>query len=188
MKLAIAFALVMALAGMSAGSDNKDAVGSAPATIAASQPSATVESTSAAPAMTARPTSAAPFITSPPVAMAVATPVRAENRHVFFDLKNCVALAALSAGLTGDALSTQKGLGLPGFHEMNPIARPFVQNRPGAALYGAASFGFLGGSMYLAHKTNHHKLERILPFAVAGWEGFLTFRNYHLISSSTSTH
>lgn len=106
--------------------------------------------------------------------------------HNFFDVKNFMGLAALAAGLTGDALSTQKGLGLPGFHEINPIARPFVQNRAGAAFYGAASFAFMGGGMYLAHKTHHHKLERILPFAVAGWEGFLTFRNYRLTSTSTT--
>jgi hypothetical protein len=112
------------------------------------------------------------------------TPARTEVRHNFFDLRNSAGLAALAAGLTADALSTQKGLGLPGFHEMNPIARPFVQSRAGAAMYSTASFAFMGGSMYLAHKTNHHKLERVLPFAIAGWEGFLAVRNYHLISSS----
>lgn len=111
-----------------------------------------------------------------------------ENRHRFLDAKNCSGLALLGAGLIGDALSTQKGLGLPGYHEMNPIARPFVQNRPGAAMYSAGSLAFLGGGMYLAHRTNHHKLERILPFAVAGWEGLLTFRNYHLISTSNTIH
>lgn len=95
-----------------------------------------------------------------------------------------MAFAALAAGLTGDALSTQKGLGLPGFHEMNPIARPFVQSRTGAAFYSAASFALLGGGMYLAHKTNHHKLERVLPLVIAGWEGFLAARNYHVISTA----
>ena len=105
-----------------------------------------------------------------------------EVQHKFFDLQNAFGLSALAAGLSADALSTQKGLGLPGFHEMNPIARPFVQSRAGAAMYSVASFAFMGGSMYLAHKTNHHKLERVLPFAIAGWEGFLAVRNYHLIS------
>jgi hypothetical protein len=110
---------------------------------------------------------------------------KVEARHNFFDLRNSLGLAALAVGLTGDALSTQKGLGLPGYHEMNPIARPFVQSRPGAALYSAASFALMGGAMYMAHKANHHKFERVLPFAVAGWEGFLAIRNYHLISAKT---
>lgn len=108
------------------------------------------------------------------------------STHTFFDLRNSAAFVAVAAGLTGDALSTQKGLGLPGFHEMNPIARPFVQSRTGAAFYSAASFALMGGAMYLAHKTNHHKLERVLPFVIAGWEGFLAARNYHLISAATT--
>jgi hypothetical protein len=189
MKLAIACAMIVSLMRLPAAAFDSTPPPSAPATNAALQPGAAPDTAATlAPIASAATAPAAPLPNLQPVIMAVARPVPIENRHVFFDLKNCVALAALGAGLTGDALSTQKGLGLPGFHEMNPIARPFVQNRPGAALYGAASFGFLGGSMYLAHKTNHHKLERVLPFAVAGWEGFLTFRNYHLISSSTSAH
>jgi hypothetical protein len=132
-------------------------------------------------------TPAAP-VAPPAPAIVPVTPARVEVRHNFFDFKNSAGLAAVAAGLSADALSTQKGLGLPGFHEMNPIARPFVQSRAGAAMYSAASFAFLGGSMYLAHKTNHHKLERVLPFAIAGWEGFLAVRNYHLISSATAAH
>lgn len=116
------------------------------------------------------------------------TPRPVEKPHRFFDVKNMAGMAAFGAGLTADALSTQKGLGLPGFHEMNPIARPFVQNRAGAAVYNAASFAFLGGGMYLAHKGNHHKIERILPFAMAAWEGFLGFRNYHEIATVPATH
>jgi hypothetical protein len=90
---------------------------------------------------------------------------------------------ALAASLTADALSTQKGLAYPGFTEMNPIARPFVQSRLGEAAYTAGGFGLLTGLMYVAHKTNHHKLERILPFAVGGWEGLLSARNYRVIAN-----
>jgi len=103
--------------------------------------------------------------------------------HSFFDSRNTLALASLSASLTADALSTQKGLAYPGFHEMNPIARPFVQTRMGAAAYNAGSFGLVAGIMYWAHKKEHHKLERILPFAVGSWEGLLSFRNYRVIAN-----
>ena len=105
--------------------------------------------------------------------------------HRFFDVTNSFALASVAAGLTADALSTQKGLSYPGFYEMNPLARPFVNSRAGAAAYSAGSFGLLAGAMYLAHRTNHHKLERILPFAVGGWEGLLSMRNYHVIAAGT---
>jgi hypothetical protein len=103
--------------------------------------------------------------------------------HNFFDARNALGFASLGASLTADALSTQKGLAYPGFHEMNPIARPFVQTRLGAAAYNAGSFGLMAGVMYWAHKKEHHKLERILPLAVGGWEGLLSFRNYRVIAN-----
>ena len=103
--------------------------------------------------------------------------------HSFFDSRNRFGLATLGASLTADALSTQKGLAYPGFVEMNPIARPFVQSRAGAAAYNAGSFGLMAGLMYWAHKKEHHKLERVLPFAVGGWEGLLSARNYHVIAN-----
>jgi len=127
-------------------------------------------------------------VAAPPAAVVFASPRLAEKPHWFFDVKNVAGLAALGAGLTADALSTQKGLGLPGFQEINPIARPFVQSRAGAAVYNAGSFAFIASGMYLAHKSNHHKIERILPFALAAWEGFLGFRNYHEISTAPPTH
>jgi hypothetical protein len=103
--------------------------------------------------------------------------------HSFFDARNTLGFATLGAMLTADALSTQKGLAYPGFVEMNPIARPFVQSRMGAAAYNAGSFGLMAGLMYWAHKTEHHKLEHILPFAIGGWEGLLSARNYHVIAN-----
>jgi hypothetical protein len=103
--------------------------------------------------------------------------------HRFLDTKNSFALSAVAVSLTADALSTQKGLGLPGFYEINPVARPFVQTRGGAAVYSAASMGLVAGGMYVAHRTGHHKLERVLPFAIAGWEGILSARNYHVIAT-----
>ena len=105
--------------------------------------------------------------------------------HRFLDMKNTFALSAAAVSLTADALSTQKGLAYPGFYEMNPLARPFVQTRTGAAVYSAGSLGLVAGSMYLAHRTHHHKLERMMPFAVAGWEGLLSIRNYHVIAVKT---
>jgi len=103
--------------------------------------------------------------------------------HSFFDRTNALALTSLAVGLSADALSTQKGLSRPGFYEMNPLARPFVGSRAGAAAYSAGSFALMAGGMYVAHRTRHHKLERILPFAIAGWESWLGMRNYHVIAT-----
>lgn len=108
----------------------------------------------------------------------------AKPTHRFLDLKNSLAISSFAATLAGDSLSTQRGLDRAGYREINPIARPFVQSRAGAVVYGMGSFGLVTGGMYLAHKTGHHKLERIVPFGLAAWEGFLTARNYHVVSRS----
>lgn len=130
------------------------------------------------PSTSLSPTNALP---APPAALIkLKQPPRTHN---FFDARNTLGLASLGASLTADALSTQKGLAYPGFHEMNPIARPFVQTRLGAAAYNAGSFGLMTGLMYWAHKKEHHKLERVLPFAVGSWEGLLSFRNYRVIAN-----
>ena len=120
------------------------------------------------------------LLTPPAAVIKLKTPPRT---HSFFDARNQLGFATLGASLTADALSTQKGLAYPGFVEMNPIARPFVQSRAGAAVYNAGSFGLMTGLMYWAHKKEHHKLERILPMAVGSWEGLLSMRNYHVIAN-----
>jgi hypothetical protein len=116
---------------------------------------------------------------------AVITLKKSPQPHRFFDARNSLGLAALAATLSADAHSTQKGLAYPGFREMNPIARPFVQTRAGGAIYTAGSFAVLTGVMYVVHKKGFHKLERILPFAFSGWEGWLSARNYHVIAVKT---
>jgi hypothetical protein len=188
-KSAIALLVLVSVLGLTAGAAEN---GKSAATISqplVTLPAAPDNATGSAPSPVVLPS--APSLASaaqPAPALLLIKPQRVENVHRFFDMQNVTALAALGVALTGDALSTQKGLGLPGFHEMNPLARPFVQNRPGAAFYNAASFALIGGGMFLVHKTHHHRLERILPLAIAGWEGFLAARNYHLISSSTTSH
>jgi hypothetical protein len=178
--------MFLAALSLPAFAGDKDVLPGAPVANALPTPSAAIASNLASNALPSAPVAAAPLPATPAISPAVM--VKPEPKHQFFDAKNSLGLALLGAGLTGDALSTQKGLGRPGFHEMNPIARPFVQSRAGAALYSAGSFALMGSGMYLTHKTGHHKLERILPFALAGWETALTIRNYHLISSSTKTH
>lgn len=132
--------------------------------------------------ITPLPVTAAPPVEFMPAAEGFVILKKQPPVHKFFDVRNSLGLAAMASSLIADAVSTQKGLAYPGFHEMNPIARPFVQTRAGAAAYTAGSFALLSGIAYTAHKTGHHKLEHIFPFAVAGWEAALSARNYHVIS------
>ncbi|MGE5323752.1 MAG: hypothetical protein ACM3SW_12865 [Actinomycetota bacterium] len=186
MKSGIAFVLLVSALAASAAATDRDNVSPVAAPAKASQPRqpAIAPIDAVKTVIPASLTSILPEYPAEPAPALLLKLPGSEQAHRFFDMRNSIAFAALAAGLTGDALSTQKGLGLPGFHEMNPIARPFVNSRTSAAFYSAASFALLGSGMYLAHKTNHHKLERVLPLVIAGWEGFLAVRNYHLISTA----
>jgi hypothetical protein len=97
-------------------------------------------------------------------------------------------LTTVAASLAGDGWSTQRALALPGVHEVNPLARPFVGSSAGEAAYSSAGLALVAGAMYLAHKTNHHKLERIGPFALAGWESLLTGWNVGQIARARASH
>jgi hypothetical protein len=121
----------------------------------------------------------------PPTANAIIKLKQPPQEHRFFDAKNTLGLTSIAVTLAADAISTQKGLSYPGFYEMNPLARPFVKTTAGTAIYNAGSLALLGSAMYVAHRTRHHKLERILPFAVSGWEGALAFRNFRVIGAHT---
>ena len=191
MKFVIVCAVISAsflLPATATGLEDGHEVPSAPATVTASANSAatTLASTASVsfPSFTTEfiPVAPLPAITFMPAANAFVV-LKTPPQHKFFDTRNTFGFTALAVSLTADALSTQKGLAYPGFREMNPIARPFVQTRAGAAAYSAGSFALLAGTMYAAHKTRHHKLEHVFPFAVAGWEAALSARNYHVIAT-----
>ena len=115
----------------------------------------------------------------PLIVPAKPVPKAAAPAHKFLELKNSILLGTSAAGLIGDSLSTQRAL--PFGHEVNPIARPFVQSRAGAAAYGAAGYGMLAGGMYFAHRKGWHRLERVVPMVFTVTEGLLTYNNYHVV-------
>lgn len=190
MKSAIACAVMVALFAASGFAADEHALPASPGVVAKASaaesrepPPASASSMSATSATAVSANVRTPAFTALPTAPSAIIPVKQRpESHRFFDVKNSFALSAVATSLAADALSTQKGLSYPGFYEMNPIARPFVQTRTGAAVYSAGSLGLVAAGMYVAHRTRHHKLERILPFAIAGWEGLLSARNYHVIA------
>ncbi|HLY99091.1 MAG TPA: hypothetical protein VKT33_08495 [Candidatus Angelobacter sp.] len=122
-----------------------------------------------------------PSAPEPASVPATAIRVRPVDEHRFFDFRNSLALGTFGVALAGDLVATERVLAYPGFRETNPIARPFVGSRAGTAVYAAGGFAALTGGMYLAHRMHHHKMERVLPWAFAGWEGFLAGWNYHYL-------
>lgn len=187
MKSAVACAAMVALfAALGFAADERSSPG-APVVVAKSSAPENHEQPPVPASVPATPASVlAPATPALPAAPSAIVLVKHKpETHRFFDVRNSLALSAVAASLTADALSTQKGLSYPGFYEMNPVARPFVQTRAGASVYNAGSLGLVAAGMYLAHRTNHHKLEHILPFAIAGWEGLVSARNYHVIAQNT---
>lgn len=184
MKSVLACAVIVASFVVSGyAADERSAPASTKTTTADNheQPAAAVVAAPIVPASAPIPSSAA----MPAAPSAIITLKQRQETHKFFDVKNSLGLGAAAVSLAADALSTQKGLAQPGFFEMNPVARPFVQSSAGAAVYSAGSLGLVAASMYVAHRTNHHKLERIFPFVIAGWEGVVSARNYHVIAART---
>src|SRR6476661_9789718 len=98
--------MLLALLGRPAAAADDRASSPSPAPTTAALP----ESPLLAPATT----SALPA--APDAIITLKTPPRT---HKFFDARNTLALTSLAATLSADAISTQKGLAYPGFHEMN---------------------------------------------------------------------
>ena len=102
--------------------------------------------------------------------------------HKFLDIKNSLAIATFGVALAGDSYSTQQALAYPNVRERNPVAQPFVSSRAGEIAYSGAGFALFAGGMYLAHRTGHHKIERIAPWIASSWEGFLAGWNWHQVA------
>src|SRR5882672_7615598 len=77
-----------------------------------------------------------------------------------------------------DATTTQRGLS-QGYREANPIMRPFVtRGVAGQAAGSALGFGAGLGTVYLLHKTNHHKAERVAMRLMIGVQSAVVVNNY----------
>lgn len=93
----------------------------------------------------------------------------APSHRPFWTVENKVGFGMLGGLIAADAITTQRGLS-QGFHEANPLMRPFVtRGSAGEALGSALGFGAGVGVAYLMHQTHHYKAERIaMRLMVAG--------------------
>lgn len=94
--------------------------------------------------------------------VAVATLANAQietKTHKMLDADNSFGIVFAVGGFSADAITT-KGMLQRGYHEKDPLYKPFAGN------YAAipVETGALIGSMYLLHKTNHHRIEKALPW------------------------
>jgi hypothetical protein len=98
----------------------------------------------------------------------------APSQHPFWTIENRVNVSILAGLVAADAFTTQRGLN-QGLREVNPVMRPFVtRGAPGEAVGSALGFGAGVGIVYLLHRSQHYKAERItMRLMVAGEAGFV---------------
>jgi hypothetical protein len=92
---------------------------------------------------------------------------RAEAPHKFWDNQNRVLFAAVAVSSTVDFFVTRANL-QNGGQELNPLVRGFGRSTPGLALNFAGETAGVVSLSYFFHKTNHHRLERIVSLVNVG--------------------
>jgi Domain of unknown function (DUF5658) len=105
----------------------------------------------------------------------------APSQRPFWSLETKVSAGIFAGLVAADAITTQRGLN-QGFHEANPLMRPFVtRGAAGEAAGSALGFGAGMGTVYLLHRTHHYKAERIAMNLIIGGEGAVVAHNIYAI-------
>jgi hypothetical protein len=102
----------------------------------------------------------------------------APSQHRFWNFETKMNTGIFAGLVAADAITTQRGLS-QGYREANPIMRPFVtRGIAGQAAGSALGFGAGLGTVYLLHKTNHHKAERIAMRLMIGVQSAVVANNF----------
>lgn len=109
----------------------------------------------------------APTAPVEPVPVIVMPRPRAEAPHKFWDNQNRVLFAAVAVSSTADFFVTRANL-QNGGQELNPLVRVFGRSTSGLALNFAGETAGVVSLSYFLHKTNHHRLERIVSIVNVG--------------------
>lgn len=117
--------------------------------------------------------------------IALPLPAQDKKEHVFFDKTNMALFSADALVRSLDAQSTRSFM-------TNPckcireayLPNYIVSSTPRMYAYSLGVSAGLVGMAYLAHKTHHHKLERLIPAMDIAYDGRLVLGNYHNISTA----
>lgn len=97
--------------------------------------------------------------------------------HRFFDRTNLALLGVSLLGQTADAITTQRFIS-HGVSEEDPLARPFVKfGWSGQIGLAVINNGAEITGMYGLHRMHQHRIERIVPLAIAAASGVMAYRN-----------
>jgi len=99
------------------------------------------------------------------------------SQHRFWTLETKINTGIFAGLIAADAITTQRGLS-QGYREANPLMRPFVtRGVAGQAAGSALGFGAGLGTVYILHKTHHHKAERIAMRLMIGVQSVVVASN-----------
>lgn len=103
------------------------------------------------------------------------------HAHKFFDKENVILFAGDITTRTLDAASTHHFLSNPCgcFHEVD-LPNSIATHQATMYAYSLSVSAGLIGLSYIAHKTHHHKIERLIPVADIAYDGELVGHNYSL--------
>jgi len=111
------------------------------------------------------------------VAPSSTLPDAPSHEQPFWTIETKIDTGILAGLVATDAITTQRGLER-GFREANPIMRPFVtRGTAGQAAGSAIGFGAAMGTVYLLHRTHHHKAERIAMRLMIGVQSAVVANN-----------
>lgn len=111
------------------------------------------------------------------VAPSSSLPDAPSQQHRFWNTETRINTGIFAGLVAADAITTQRGLS-QGSREANPVMRPFVtRGAAGQAAGSALGFGAGLGTVYLLHKTHHHKAERIALRLIIGVQGAVVANN-----------
>lgn len=101
--------------------------------------------------------------------------------HAFFDRTNLALFSADALVRSLDAQSTRKVLTDPCKCFVETSLPPeIVQSTPRMYGYSIGVAAAVMGGAYLAHRTHHHRIERLIPMLDIVYDGRLAINNYRL--------
>jgi hypothetical protein len=121
------------------------------------------------------------------VALVLTATANAQDRpakpHAFFDKTNLALFSADALVRSLDAESTRAFMTAPcRCYREEVLPSAIVSTSPRMYGYSLGVAGAMVGLSYLAHRTGHHRLERLIPAADAAFDSRYVVQNYRLTS------
>jgi hypothetical protein len=87
-----------------------------------------------------------------------------QKPHAFIDKTNIILYTVAIGLMVADLMQTRIKLNTGLYHEDNPLVRPLMN----AGIGGTLAAGIIAATVsivisWIAHKTGHHKIERLVP-------------------------